>query len=145
MTRFFKILILGILITACNRQDPKEQIKYIDGYWEIKRVEIPPDSVVEYEFNETLDYLDLKGTTGFRKKVRPQLDGSFLVTENSEEIEARFEDGELFIYYTTPYDTWKDRVIHAEEDQIKLENERGYIYHYQRYSPITTDSYETEQ
>src|SRR5690606_29348370 len=107
MIKFLKILIIGVFLTACNRQIPEQQVKYLEGYWEIKRVEIPPDSVVEYKFNENVDYFELGDNKGFRKKVRPQLDGSFLVTENSEEIETRIEDGELYIYYTTPFDSWK--------------------------------------
>lgn len=145
MMKIFKILIIAILITGCNRQDPEDQIQHLEGYWEIKRVEILPDSVREYDFNQSIDFFDLTGTQGVRKKVRPMLDGTYQVTDDSENMEVLVEDDELYLQYTTPYDTWKERVIYAEENELKIENQDGLIYHYERYTPILESSYETEQ
>ncbi|HSP82817.1 MAG TPA: hypothetical protein VLN72_03715 [Gillisia sp.] len=146
MNHLLHFAVILLLLTGCNsnqNQTPEKQIVHLEGYWEIKRVEIAPDSIREYNYNETVDFFDLNGKEGIRKKVRPQLDGTFQVTEDSENIKVVIEDRELFIYYTTPYDTWKERVVHAEENELKLENEDGMIYHYTRYSPINIDSEKT--
>ena len=145
MKNALKLIILAFVIFSCNRQDPEDQIQHLEGYWEIKRVEILPDSVREYKFNESIDFFELTGKKGVRKKVRPMLDGTYQVTDDSENMEVIVEDDELFLQYTTPFDTWKERVIYAEEDELKIENQEGIIYHYQRYTPITNESYETEQ
>lgn len=137
-------IMIFLLFAACNKQDPQEQIQHIDGYWEIEKVEFSKDSVRAYKFNETVDYLDLNGETGIRKKVKPQLGGSYEVTNDAEHLELKIEDGHLFIFYSTPYDSWKERVVKAEEDKLKLENEDGIIYHYKRYKPLLNDHNETE-
>lgn len=143
MKLLFQALVIILVFTGCQTQKPEQQLEHLEGYWEIKRVEILPDSVREYKYNETVDFFDLTGKEGVRKKVRPQLDGTFQVTEDSENIKIIIEDNELFIYYTTPFDTWKERVIFAKENELKIENEDGLIYHYTRYSPLNIDSEET--
>jgi hypothetical protein len=81
---------------------------------------------------------------GIRKKVKPQLDGSYLVTDDAENIEVKIEDDILYIYYTTAFDTWREKVNTLTEDELELENEDGIIYHYQRYTPLLNDHNETE-
>lgn len=144
MKRVVQIILIALLVTSCNQQDPKDQIQHLEGYWEIKRVEILPDSVREYKFNESIDFFDLTGDNGVRKKVRPLLDGTYLVTDDSENLEVIFENDELYLKYITPYDTWRERVVYAEENELKLENEEGIIYHYQRYTPLIEKGYEKE-
>lgn len=145
MIKSIKILFIVVIISGCARQKPEQQLEHLQGYWEIKRVEINPDSVREYKFNETVDYIEIKtGAKGTRTKVRPQLDGSYQVTGVTENIEAVMEEDELFLKYTTPYDTWRERVIHAEENDLKLQNDEGVIYHYQRYIPTNIKKDEKE-
>lgn len=144
MIKTIQILLIAIFLGGCEEQKPKQQYPHLEGYWEITRVEINPDSVREYKFNETVDYIDLDGTKGTKTKVRPQLDGTYEVTGVTENIEAVMEDKELFIKYTTPYDTFRERVIHAEENDLKLENEEGIIYYYKRYKPLLNDIDEKE-
>lgn len=141
-----KILLLFMLLLvfhACDKKDPAEQIKYLDGYWEIESVKISEDSIKEYKFNETIDFIEIEGREGFRKKVRPQLDGTFLVTNDEEKVEIKVEDDEILLYYTTPYDSWKEKLIEAKENELTMENERGIRYHYKRYTPIL-NNYEEE-
>lgn len=136
--------ILLLLILGCNNQDPEEQVPYLGGYWEIKRVEFSKDSIREYKFNEVVEFIEITNGQGFRKKVRPQLDGSYQVTQDEEKVETRIEDGQLYLYYSTLYDTWKEKVVHAGEEQLKMENENGVIYHYERFTPLLENYYEAQ-
>lgn len=143
MRRILPVLILLFVFSACNQQDPEEQIKYLDGYWEIESVEISEDSIREYKFNETIDFIEIDGREGFRKKVRPQLDGTFQVTDDEEKVEVKVEDKFVFLYYSTPYDSWKEKLVEAKENELTMENERGIRYHYKRYTPLI-NNYEEE-
>lgn len=144
LRNYLSTCLVIILITACNNQDPEEQIPHLEGYWEIEKVEFSKDSIRTYTFNETVDFLDLEDGKGFRKKVRPQLDGSFQVTNDAEKVELKVQDNSLFLFYSTPYDTWKEKVLKAEENQLKIENERGIIYHYKRFEPLLNKYDEAE-
>ncbi len=138
------LLLCLAILSSCNSRNPEEQIPHLGGYWEIEKVEISKDSVRTYTFSETVDFLDLEDGSGFRKKVKPQLDGSYLVTNDAEQVEAKIEENVLYLLYTTPYDTWREKVLKANEDQLQIENEDGIIYHYKRFKPLLNNYYEAE-
>lgn len=139
MNKYIGLLILAFLITGCNNQDPAEQLDHLNGYWEIERVEISKDSIRDFKINEIVDFIEIKDGTGFRKKVRPEFDGTYTVTDDSEKVVAKIEEGKLNLYYTTAFDSWKETVVKAEKDKLSLKNDRGLIYHYKRFTPLLSD------
>lgn len=139
MNKYIGVLILAFLITGCSNQDPAAQLDQLNGYWEIEHVEFSKDSIREFKINEFVDFIEIKDGTGFRKKVRPQFDGTYTVTNDEEKVVAKIEAGKLNLYYTTPFDSWKETVIKAEEDKLSLKNDRGIIYHYKRFTPLLSD------
>ena len=136
MKKIFSILIFFIALTACNKPDPKAQIQNISGYWEIIKVELSKDSVKNYGMSQYIDYIELKDSTGFRKKLQPKLDGTFIDTQNSEKIKASIEGDSLRLHYTTPFDEWTETVLKAEDSLLVIKNRNGKIYHYRTYTPI---------
>jgi hypothetical protein len=56
------------LLTACNNQDPEEQIPHLQGYWEIEKVEFSKDSIKAYTFNETVIFWTWKMVRVLEKK-----------------------------------------------------------------------------
>mgnify|MGYP007006685570 CR=1 FL=1 len=139
MNKYLGGLIFAFLITGCNNQDPSEQLDDLNGYWEIERVEFSKDSIKEFKINENVDFIDIKDGNGFRKKVRPQFDGTYTVTNDAEKVVAKIEEGKLILYYTTPFDSWKETVIKADEDRLSVKNSSGKIYHYKRFTPLLSD------
>ena len=144
MNKYIGVLILAILITGCKNQDPGEQLDHLNGYWEIERVEFSKDSIQEFKINEFVDFIEIKDGTGFRKKVRPEFDATYTVTDDSEKVLAKIEDGKLNLYYTTPFDSWMETVIKAEESKLSIKNDRGIIYQYKRFTPLLSDYEEKE-
>ena len=142
------IFILSIfLIISCSEKDPKQQIQNLNGYWQIEKVEVANDSVVEYSLSQYIDYIEINDSTGFRKKLQPQLDGGFIeASKNSETITAKVEDDALFLYYKTPFDEWKEEVIEANGEHLIVKNEDDKKYYYKKYEPlISTDEEETQE
>lgn len=144
MMRIPIIILFAITLLSCSK-DPSENLQYLDGYWEIKKVERNGETIVEYRFNENVDFFEINDMKGIRKKVKPQLDGTYLVTDDSENIEVKIEDDRLYIYYTTAFDTWREKVNTLTENNLELENEDGIIYHYQRYTPLLSDQHEEKE
>jgi hypothetical protein len=144
MRKLFAGLII-LLFAACQDQPPEEKIQFLDGYWEIDKVEIAKDSVKEYKYNETVDFFEIENGVGFRKKVRPEFDGSYKVTEDQEKIVTKIEGDELYLYYTTAFDEWREKVILAEEEKLIIENEQGIRYYYKKFTPLLNDYYETKE
>ena len=135
MKKLFFVLLLA-LCTACTKVDPNSFKKHINGYWEIDRVVLSTGEEKEYNFNQSIDFFELKDTIGTRKKVQPKIDGNFIVTRDSETFIVKIENDSLRMFYTTPLDSWKETVISAKENQIIIKNEAGNMYFYKRYQKI---------
>ena len=87
MKKTITIFLLGILIVSCKQSIKDNDIAKINGYWEIQKVELPQGGKKEYKVNETIDFFAVRDNKGFRQKVMPQLDGTYL-TNNVKEILA---------------------------------------------------------
>lgn len=145
MKRLFLILSI-IAIAACSQQDPEEQIKHLNGYWQIEKVEMEKDSVIEYGLSPYIDYIEINDSVGFRRKLKPKIDGGFVKAPNEpEKIQARIEDKKLMLYYSTPFDDWKEEVLEANEEELVILNRDDKKYYYQRYKPLLSQDEEETQ
>lgn len=138
MKKLFLLLVLIITTVACNRQSAEEKINNLNGYWEIKKADLPEGITKEFRFSELVDYIQVENGKGFRKKVRPQLGGSFITSEDRENFVVKVENDSINLYYTTPYNSWKETVILSEENDLKVINPRGIIYTYKRFIPYSS-------
>jgi len=112
-------------------------IPQINGYWEIEKVVFEQGENKEYGVNESYDYFQIdKNNKGFRKKVMPQLDGTFLVNDAFENVTVRFEDKKVFLDYSTSYAKWSEELIAISNDKLVLKNEEKKEYHYKKAAPI---------
>ena len=68
-----------LLFSSCDKSN---NLKYLSGYWEIKSVSKDNSKIKNYPFSGTIDYfiLDRNYESGFRKKVKPRIDGVFDIT-----------------------------------------------------------------
>ena len=70
--------LFPFLFVSCQQKIKKEDIAKINGYWEIEKVVFEDGKNKDYTVNESYDYFEIgKNNSGFRKKVMPQLDGTF--------------------------------------------------------------------
>ncbi len=137
MKNTFGILFLSLLFISCQQKIKPEDISKINGYWEIEKVVFDQSDDKEYGINESYDFFQInKSNTGFRKKVMPQLDGSFLVNDTYENIKIRFKDDKTFIYYSTPYAKWSEELIAVTDKELVLINAEKKEYHYKKAGPI---------
>lgn len=144
MKKIVLMILLVSLLTGCEQKTPEEKLVYLNGYWEIEKVEFSKDSIKEFRMSENVDYFEIKDGIGFRKKVRPQYDGTYIITDDAEKIEAKIENDSLNLYYSTPFDSWKETVIQAGEDNMSIKNKRGLIYHYKRFKSLLSELNEEE-
>ena len=86
-----KLILLFSIFTliSCSDNDPQEQLKNLNGYWQIEKVEIENDSVVEYSLSQYIDYIEINDSVGFRKKLKPKIDGGFIEASNDSERSLR--------------------------------------------------------
>lgn len=135
----FVFSCLLLFTFSCKQENTAQQIEYLNGYWEIEEVTLPDGETKSYSINMLVDFIELKDEKGFRKKVAPQLDGSFQITEDAEAIEVKVEDNQVVLYYSTPFHNWKETVVKANENQLILKNEEELVYSYKRFESLNLD------
>jgi hypothetical protein len=137
MKKTITIFILGILLVSCKQTITDKDVAKINGYWEIQKVELPEGGKKEYKVNETIDFFQIKDNKGFRQKVMPQLDGTYLTNDIKETISISNKDDNYYINYSTNYGKWKEEIIEIKDSILVLKNEANLEYHYKRQVPFS--------
>ncbi len=136
MKKILFLIVLGSVL-SCKQKITDADISNLNGYWEIEKVELPDGDKKEYKVNETIDFFKIDGNKGFRKKVMPQLDGTYLTNDIQEDIVIAVKDGDATIQYKTTYASWKEEIIELTKDKLVVKNEQDLEYHYKRPVPFT--------
>ncbi len=137
MKNTFKILFLSLLFVACQQKIKPQDVVKLNGYWEIEKVVFDQGKDKDYKMNESYDFFQIgKNNTGMRNKVMPQLDGSFLVTGDYENVTVRFKDDKAYIDYSTPFSKWTEELVSLKDDELVLLNSEKKEYHYKKAGPI---------
>ena len=129
-----RILLLIVLVSAlsCKQKITEADLSNLNGYWEIEKVELPDGDMKEYKVNETIDFFKIEANKGFRKKVMPQLDGTYLTNDIQEDVVVVIKDGDASLQYKTTYAYWKEEIIELTKDKLVVKNQQEIEYYYKR-------------
>ena len=133
----FLVLLFITLLFSCHSNVKKEDIKKLNGYWEIKEVKFSTGKTKDYKVNETIDYFELKSNKGFRQKVMPQFDGKFQTNGIKENIKVVENDNSFFLEYNTKFGKWKEEIISIEDSILVLKNKENLEYTYKKFKPFS--------
>ena len=137
------LLVFTVLTLSCSN-NPKDFIPYVEGYWEINEATLPDGTKKTYNYNDTVDYIEISDSlTGFRKKLKPNFDGTFQTSSDVEHLSLKIENDSLNIYYSTPYAKWKETVLLASENELLVINKAKVRYLYKRFQPLKSNHDQT--
>lgn len=136
MKNLFVIAFIAALTISCQSKVASTDIPKINGYWEIEKVVFEDGNQKEYSINETFDYFEIKNNKGIRKKVMPQLDGTFLVNDTFETIEIKESDEKYFLHCNTAFAKWQEEIVSLSDKELVLLNPSKKEYHYKKATPI---------
>ncbi|HET8809114.1 MAG TPA: lipocalin family protein [Flavobacteriaceae bacterium] len=146
MLKKIVFIVLWISVVSCDTRSVEEKIDNLNGYWTISKVETNEGKTKEYSFSSTVDYFEITNNKGFRKKVQPKLDGTYVVTDDVENIVVKVENDSINLYYSTEMDQWKETLIASEANKITFLNEYGNKYTYERFTGYLNETHgEKEQ
>jgi hypothetical protein len=136
MKKTFMILVLSLLLLSCRQEIKSTDIAKLNGYWEIEKVVFDKGEEKDYGMNESFDYFDIKDNKGIRKKVMPQLDGTFLTSDSFENVAVRFKGDQVFLDYKTDYAKWSEELISISDKELVVKNQEKKEYHYKKAGPL---------
>ncbi|SMC84501.1 hypothetical protein [Cellulophaga tyrosinoxydans] len=130
------LVIFTIILTACNSKVTEEQLSFLNGYWEIEKVILPDGQKKEYKVNETIDFIEVKDLKGFRKKVNPTFEGTYITSDDAELFTIIQRDDEFLMQYKTDISEWTETLKTVTKDNFSVTGEDNFTYFYKRYVPI---------
>ena len=138
MKNFLITLFISVLFVSCQEKKAETfDVNLLNGYWEIEQVTLSDGTKKEYKINENIDFFEIKKDSGFRKKVAPQLNGTYLVNDSEEKIKIEKSADGTYISYKTDYATWKEKIKTLTKEQLILENDQNIQYQYKHPIPFT--------
>lgn len=135
-----------IILSSCNNSG---NLKYLSGYWEISSVKKDNNKIKNYPFSGTIDYFELNEnlSQGFRKKVKPRIDGNFDITIHQinfnidEEkkylsifkFDLNFSNSVKLIYGQGQ--NFTENIVKIDSMNLIIKNLEGLTYEYKRFYP----------
>lgn len=134
--KYLLFVVLSFLIVSCKKDNfTVEDINKIDGYWEIFEVVQDGKAIKTYTQNEFLDYFELQDSIGFRKKVKPVVDGTYLTNSVVQNFKVNQHNNEVSIEYDEKWQKNTEVVLHLS-DSILILKDINNQYHYKKYKPL---------
>ena len=124
-------ITFSLLIFSCQKQN--RDINFINGYWEIVSVSKNNKNIKKYPFSNSIDYFEITNDfSGFRKKVKPKIDGDFNVTLHQINFEIENNKNEILLIYGKG-NNFTEKILLLDSLNLKLENKEGYIFKYKKF------------
>ncbi len=134
--KYLWALFLVFLIAGCGKSVSKEDLHLLNGYWQIAEVEFKSGDKKEYSLGNSVDFIHLEGAEGYRKKVQPNILGSFKTSDDAQNFEVVNTNNAIIISYKNTLSTWSETLIRLNDNSFAVINEEGTKYVYKRYQPI---------
>lgn len=133
-SKWFFILLL--FCVGCNDAVSLQDLDELNGYWEIDKVVFADGISKEYRISTTIDYVEYKDLKGFRKKVQPNLDGTFNTSDDAEYFEISSKNDKFIIRYKNNFSQWEEVIKSITHRDMIIVNQEGISYHYKRFETI---------
>jgi len=130
---------LLVLFFSCKEKTAftVEDLQQLNGFWEIAKVIYPDGNKKTYTVNPTIDFIQIDGMKGYRKKVYPNLNGTYTATDDTQFFYiARKANKGFFITYRNNLTAWQEALVFLAKDKFYVVNKDGIIYRYRRYEPL---------
>lgn len=134
--KHFLILLSFFVFFGCNTKVTNEDITNLNGYWEIEQVTFPNGETKEFTINPSVDYIELDGLKGYRKKMQPKFDGSFTTSNDAEPFTINTDEGVFTFHYKNEMSEWKEEIKSISNDHFSVTNQDTLTYTYKRFQSI---------
>jgi hypothetical protein len=136
-----KVVSFGIflMLVACQNKVSQEELTLLNGYWEIEKVTLANGQTKEYKVNTTVDYIEVKELSGYRKKVYPKFDGTFDTSNDAEQFTIIVQQDRFEIHYKNELSEWVEVLKSLDGNSFSVTNTENITYYYKRFEPINVD------
>ena len=90
--------------------------------------------IISHRGPDQAGFIEFENNKGIRTKVKPSLQGDFKATKDAESFTITKENDQWIFHYKTAMDEWQETLLHLDEDEFQVQNDREIIYTYQRFN-----------
>ncbi|MDP5228819.1 MAG: hypothetical protein NWQ38_00385 [Cellulophaga sp.] len=130
------LILLVLAITGCTKSITETELNQLNGYWEIEKVIFPDGQTKEYTINETVDFIQLDSLKGYRKKMKPTFEGTYITSDDAELFTILTQEDSFLINYTSDGNDWTETLKTISATNFSVTNSDNISYFYKRYEPI---------
>ena len=138
MQRTLVFLVL-LFMASCKKQREYtlDDFQSLNGYWQITKVFYPDGTSKKYNLGPSIDYIEIKGDKGVKKKVYPKLDGTYETSNDAVTFRIINKAGNgYFVSYNDSINGWQEKMSYMAQDFFSVRNQDLIIYCYNRYQPL---------
>ncbi len=132
-----RLIILFFFIISCDKQI---NLDLINGYWEIVSVSKNNEFVKEYPFSNAVDFFIIDSlNNGYRKKIKPKINGSFEITLHEIPISIKNSNNFYEIKYYSTGNQYVETISKLDQNRLVIKNSEGIIFSYKRFEKYFDD------
>ena len=132
-----RLIILFFFVISCNKQI---NIDLINGYWEIVSVSKNNEFIKEYPFSNAVDFFIIDSlNNGYRKKIKPKINGSFEITLHEIPISIKNSNNFYEIKYYSTGNQYTETISKLDQNRLVIKNSEGIIFSYKRFEKYFDD------
>ena len=132
-----RLIILFFFIISCDKQI---NLDLINGYWEIVSVSKNNEFVKEYPFSNAVDFFIIDSlNNGYRKKIKPKINGSFEITLHEIPISIKKNNNFYEIKYYSTGNQYVETISKLDQNRLVIKNSEGIIFSYKRFEKYFDD------
>ncbi len=139
MKNILNLIVFSFLVVSCSKPITADELKNLNGYWEINEVKTSEGNTKEFQSNNNVDYFVLEGSKGTRTKVVPQLDGKKMSNGIQEQFTVLDSANATYLKYVTDYAKWTEKVDKLTKDELVIISNNDIKYIYKRFTPIVVN------
>lgn len=132
-----RLIILFFFIISCDKQI---NLDLINGYWEIVSVSKNNEFIKEYPFSNAVDFFIIDSlNNGYRKKIKPKINGSFEITLHEIPISIKNNNKSYEIKYYSAGNQYVETISKLDQNRLVIKNREGIIFSYKRFEKYFDD------
>lgn len=139
MKNILGLFVFSLLAVSCSKPIAADELKNLNGYWEISEVKTADGDSKEFQSNNNVDFFELKDSNGTRTKVVPQFNGKNHTNGIKEHFTVLDSANATYLKYSTDYAKWSEKITKITNDELVLINENDIKYTYKRFTPIVVN------
>lgn len=139
MKNILGLFVFSLFVVSCTKPISSEELKNLNGYWEISEVKTADGDTKEFQSNNNVDFFELKDLKGTRTKVVPQLNGKNQTNGIKEQFTVLDSANATYLKYATDYAKWTEKVDKLTKDELVIINDNDIKYTYKRFTPIVVN------